>query len=76
MPDERDQNQKRRRLKTFGTHLIGYFMVMIIIVPANLMTTPENPWFFMPMIGWGSVLALHAAYAMGLFDIFRRPGDE
>ena len=66
------QSHERKRLKIFGTHLAGYFVVMIIIVPLNMMNTPENPWFFFPMVGWGSVLALHAAYVMGLFEIFHK----
>lgn len=72
MNDEQPQSVQRRRLKHFGTHLIGYFVVMIVLVPINMMNTPQNPWFMIPMVGWGSVLAVHAAYVMGLFDIFRK----
>jgi len=57
----------RRRLRGFGFHMAGYFLTMVILVPINLTLTPENHWFVLPMIGWGSVLAIHAAYAMGLF---------
>jgi hypothetical protein len=32
-----------------------------------------EPWFLLPMIGWGGVLAIHAAHVMGLFDIFMKP---
>ena len=56
-----------RRLRGFGLHLILYFGVMVVLVPVNFYLTPENPWFLFPMIGWGSVLGLHVAYAMGLF---------
>lgn len=66
---DRGESQ-RRRLKGFGYHLAGYFLVMIILVPVNLALTPENPWFVWPMVGWGPVLAIHAAWVMGLFDIF------
>lgn len=57
----------RRRLRGFGYHLIGYFVVMIVLVPINMMTDPQRPWFLLPMIGWGAVLGLHAAFAMDLF---------
>lgn len=57
----------RKRLRGFGLHLMGYFAIMIIIVPINFLTTPEDPWFVLPMVGWGSVLALHVAWVMGLF---------
>ncbi|MEQ8195569.1 MAG: 2TM domain-containing protein [Rhodospirillales bacterium] len=77
MPDDGNETQRyRRRLKTFGTHMIGYFVVMVIVIPLNMMTEPDNPWFIFPMIGWGSVLALHAAYVMGLFKVFDRSDDR
>lgn len=60
-----------RRLRGFGLHLIAYFGVMIILVAANFMLTPEDPWFVVPMVGWGAALGVHAAFAMGLFKIFR-----
>ncbi len=63
----REESAPRRRLKGFGIHLIGYFVVMGMLVIVNLLATPENPWFVWPGVGWGGVLAVHAAYAMGLF---------
>ena len=64
----------RRRLRGFLFHLIGYFAAMLAIVPANMVLAPDSVWFVLPMVGWGGVLAIHAAYAMGLFDIFDRGG--
>ena len=30
-----------------------------------------NEAALVPMVGWGAVLAVHAAYAMGLLDVFK-----
>jgi hypothetical protein len=57
----------RRRLRVFLAHLIGYFAVMICLVAVNFALDPTNAWFVWPMVGWGGVLAVHAAYVMGLF---------
>ena len=57
-----------RRLKGFGIHMAMYFGVMVMGVPLNLYFLPENPLFLLPMIGWGAVLGLHAAFVMGLFQ--------
>jgi len=66
--DEDGKNRDAfRRLRGFGLHLIVYFGTMVVVVPVNFYLTPENPWFLLPLIGWGSVLGVHAAYAMGLF---------
>jgi len=61
-----EHEAQRRRLRGFGYHLIGYFLVMIVLVPVNLLTSPARPWFLLPMVGWGAVLGVHAAFAMGL----------
>ncbi len=56
-----------RRLRVFGLHLVAYFGTMVVVVPVNFYLTPDNPWFILPMVGWGSLLGLHVAYVMGLF---------
>lgn len=62
----------RRRLRGFAIHLIAYFVGMTILLVVNFAFTPSNPWFLLPLVGWGAPLALHAAWAMGLFDVFRQ----
>ena len=64
---DQDVQRARRRLRGFGLHLAGYGVVMVVLVAVNLLSNPENPWFVWPMVGWGGVLAIHAAFAMGLF---------
>ena len=63
----------KRRQAGFALHLAAYFVLMAILVPLNLfLVAPETPWFLLPMVGWGAVLAVHCAFAMGLFDRFSR----
>lgn len=64
--------RSRARLRGFKFHLIAYFAVMVVLVAINLLATPDTPWFVWPMVGWGPVLAIHTAWAMGLFDILSR----
>jgi hypothetical protein len=56
----------RRKLRGFGTHLIAYFAVMVVLIPINVLTTPDRPWALFPLVAWGAPLAIHAAWAMGL----------
>ena len=73
MTEDRDSERlARRRLLGFGRHLAAYFAGVVVLVVVNMMTMPENPWFVWPMVGYGGVLAIHAAYAMGLFNVFSR----
>ena len=68
------ETAKRRRLRGFLNHLIGYFAVMVVLVPVNAVLDPTRAWFVLPLVGWGAPLAVHAAYAMGL--IGRKPGAD
>jgi len=75
MEDEDEEAEvaaARQRVKGFGTHLLAYFGVIIVAVPLNFWLLPDQVWFVLPMIAWGAVLAIHAAYAMGLFKIFQK----
>mgnify|MGYP003389718918 CR=1 FL=1 len=75
MEDDSKNSNGQRRLRHFVIHLGVYALGMLVLVPLNLLTNPESKWALFPMVGWGSVLALHVAYVMGLFDIFKK-GDE
>jgi len=66
-----ETSEAHRRLRGFALHLAGYFAAMIVLMAVNFWFTPERAWFLLPMVGWGAVLAVHAAYAMGLFRVFR-----
>lgn len=70
--DTKRMARSRARLRGFKFHLIAYFAVMVVLVPINLLATPDTPWFVWPMVGWGAVLAIHTAWTMGLFDILSR----
>ncbi len=66
-----DQTKVARKLLIWlGIHLAGYFLVTLVLVLLNFWLSPDDFWALLPMLGWGSLLALHVAYVMGLFDIF------
>ena len=71
--EERDEaGPAKRRLRGFLNHLIIYFSAMILLVPINFLLTPGRVWFVFPLVAWGAPLAIHAAFAMGLFDRLKR----
>ena len=65
IPDEADSGA-RRRLRGFIIHLMIYFAVMMVLLPANFIFAADTMWSLFPLVGWGAPLALHAAWAMGL----------
>jgi len=68
MTEEEGRERAKRRLRVFGFHLLAYMVVMTVLIPVNLLMTPENPWFVFPLVAWGAPLAIHVAWAMGLLD--------
>jgi len=60
----------RSRLRSFTFHMSAFLIVMNVLIILNFIYTPHNWWFVLPLGLWGSPLALHAAYAMGLFKVF------
>lgn len=63
----KSDEQGARRLRGFAIHLLIYFGAMIVLVPVNLFVYTGTLWVVLPMVGWGSVLAVHVAYLLGLF---------
>lgn len=68
-----DGDRARRRLRGFALHLAAYATVITLLLVVTVLFSPGETWILLPMIGWGGVLAVHVAYVMGLFDVFR-PG--
>ena len=62
-----NSEEARRCLKKFALHIFGYFVTMFILVPLNIYVYDSMIWFVFPLVGWGSALAIHAAFVLGLF---------
>ena len=43
----------------FYIHLAAYLGVNLLLVGINFSTTPQNLWFFWPLMGWGIGLFAH-----------------
>lgn len=63
-----DAQRNRQRRSALANHMLAYMAVAVVLVPVNFVLTPENVWFYIPLVAWMAPLALHVAYAMGLFD--------
>jgi len=57
-----------RRSRGFQLHLIGYGVVSAMLMLLNWLASPGQWWFPVFVVGWGAPLAVHCAWAMGLFD--------
>lgn len=66
----------KERLRGFAIHLLAYFLVMAGLVAVNMLYNPDSVWALYPVVAWGSALALHAAYVMGLFGAVKPPPES
>ena len=59
--DERYRRAKARveQLVGFYSHAGVYALVNGMLFIINILTSPGDPWFFWPLMGWGIGLAAH-----------------
>ena len=43
----------------FYIHAATFVSVNLILIAVNLMTAPQNLWFYWPLLGWGIGLLFH-----------------
>ncbi|WP_042722860.1 2TM domain-containing protein [Flavobacterium sp. B17] len=63
-----ERAQKRvKEIKSFYGNLISYCIIIPFLIIINLMTSPDDIWFYFPMLGWGIGVAAHgmSVFAIG-----------
>ena len=66
---ERWARRRARALRAFYTHLT-VFAVMNFVLMLIDWSLPGEPWFYIPLLGWGLLLGLHAGYAYEMLPWF------
>lgn len=65
-----------RQLAGFYQHAAMYLLVNALLLAINLLTTPQSLWFYWPLLGWGTGLALHAVAVFGSSRLWGREWEE
>lgn len=45
----------------FKIHFAAYVLVNLLLIVINLLTTPDELWFYWPLLGWGIGIIAHGA---------------
>ena len=45
----------------FKIHFAAYVLVNLLLIAVNLLTTPNQLWFYWPLLGWGIGIIAHGA---------------
>ncbi len=61
------QRAKKRveALRGFYTHLGVYVIVNLFLFLLNMIVSPDTIWFYLPLLGWGIAVAIHAFSVLG-----------
>ena len=57
--------ERVKELRGFYGHLRVYVIVNLGLFLINMTMSPENLWFFQPLMGWGIAIVLHALRVFG-----------
>jgi hypothetical protein len=50
--------------RVFLVHIIVYVLVNAMLVAINLIYTPDNIWFFYPLMGWGIGISMNYLFSI------------
>jgi hypothetical protein len=53
-------------LRKFYMHLGIYVLVNLSLFLRNILMSPDNLWFYWPLLGWGIAIAIHAFSVFGI----------
>ena len=67
--------ERIRRGRSVRKHVIWALAIILVMIPANFVLSPGYPWWMWVALGWLPILALHTAWAMGMFDRGKEEND-
>jgi hypothetical protein len=72
--DDRYFQAKKRvhEIKGFYGHLTSFILVNIGFLALNLLTSPNELWFFWPTLGWGIGVVIHGMRAFNYTPFFNK----
>ena len=57
-----------RRARFVRLHLIAALFTLLVLIAANALLTSQYPWWLWVLTAWLPLIAIHKAWAMGLFE--------
>ena len=57
-----------RRARIVRLHLIVALLALLVLIAVNAILSHRYPWWLWVLVVWAPLIALHTAWAKGLFD--------
>jgi hypothetical protein len=64
-----------RSLRLLYTHMTVFLLLNFVLVLVDL-STPGETWFYIPLLGWGLLVGLHAAQAYEMLPWFSEGWEQ
>jgi hypothetical protein len=61
------EETRARRRRGLRTHVLVALVAILALIAINALTNPAYPWWMWVAVAWGAPLAVHVAWASGLF---------
>ncbi len=76
--EERFQQAKKRveEIKGFYGNLTAYIVVNLALLFINLKTSPDQLWFYWPMLGWGIGVIFHGLRVFNYLPFLGKDWEE
>jgi hypothetical protein len=77
MENEKYKRARKRakELKGFYSHLVTFVVINTFMIAVNLFTSPNELWFYWPLLGWGFGLFWHFC-GVFVFNQFGKDWEE
>jgi len=63
-------------IRGFWSHVAVYIIVNLGLFLINILTTPNQLWFYWPLLGWGIGLFAHGFHVFGARGIFGKNWEK
>ena len=60
--------ERVRRSRVVRKHVLVALLVLLVLIPLNFIVSRQYPWWLWALIAWLPLIAVHTAWAKGLFD--------
>ncbi len=67
--------KRAKELKSFYSHLVTFVVINTYMIAVNLFTSPDELWFYWPLLGWGFGLFWHFC-GVFVFNQFGKDWEE
>jgi len=72
----KEAKERVDEIRGFWSHFVVYLIVNAALLIINLVTNPDQLWFYWPLLGWGIGLVAHGFHVFGAQGMMGKDWEE